>query len=119
MVGTTRSGIQTAESRTYPRWSGPKETEMPDDVRRLTVSEMLTELRFWAQVTGDARRTIICPPDLESRIKGWLSARGLLGFHAVEVHEYMPDGRIFVVDQGAINAYMAQAMNRPIRINGA
>jgi hypothetical protein len=77
---------------------------------------LLTEIRLWAQVAGDARRTIVCSPDLESRIKGWLSARDLLGFHTVEVNPYMPDGRIFVVDSGAINAYMAQAMNRPIRV---
>ena len=80
------------------------------------MSELLTEVRFWAQVAGDARRTIVCPPDLESRIKGWLSARALLGFHTVEANEYMPPDRIFVVDQGALDAYMAQAMNRPRRL---
>ena len=80
------------------------------------MSEAWTEVRFWAQVVGDARRTIICPPDLESRIKGWLSARDLLGFHTVEVNEYMPADRIFVVDQGALDAYMAQAMGRPVHL---
>lgn len=80
------------------------------------MSELLTEVRFWAQVVNDARRTIICSPELESRVKGWLGARDLLGFHTVEVNEYMPDERIFVVDQGALDAYMAQAMNRPIRL---
>jgi hypothetical protein len=80
------------------------------------MSELVTEIRFWAQVAGDARRTIVCPPDLESRIKGWLSARDMLGFHAVEVNQYMPADRIFVVDQGVLDAYMAQAMNRPIRL---
>lgn len=76
----------------------------------------LTEIRFWAQIVGDARRTIVCSPDLESRVKGWLSARGLDRIHTVEVNQYMPTDKIFIVDSGAFNAYMAQAMNRPIRV---
>lgn len=80
------------------------------------MSDVLTEIRFWAPVVNDAKRTIVCPPDLESRVKGWLSARDLLGFHAVEVNEYMPAEQIFVVDKGALDAYMAQVMNRPLRL---
>lgn len=39
----------------------------------------LDEVRFWAQVITDAERTVVCSPDLESRVKGWVEARQLGG----------------------------------------
>ena len=72
------------------------------------MSEMLTEVRFWAQVTGDARRTIVCSPDLESRVMGWLAARGLRNFHTVLASRLCPDDRVYIVDRQAIEADLNQ-----------
>lgn len=72
------------------------------------MSGVLTEVRFWAQVIGDAKRTVICSPDLESRCKGYVEARGLAGLITVQASPYVPDDRIFVVDEQAIGADMAR-----------
>jgi hypothetical protein len=66
------------------------------------VNDVLTEVRFWSQVIGDARCTVLCCPDLESRIKGWVGARGMGGVITVEASPSVPADRILVVDQAAI-----------------
>lgn len=76
------------------------------------MSDMLTEVRFWAQVIGDAKRTVVCNPDLESRIKGWVDARGMGGIIKVEPSPHAPMDRVFVIDEQAI----AAAKNRPFQI---
>lgn len=67
-------------------------------------NDMLTEVRFWAQVTGDAKRTVVCPPDLESRIKGWIDARDMSGLIEVRALRACPENRIFLIDEGALQA---------------
>ena len=76
------------------------------------MSDPMTEIRFWEQVIGDSRRTVICPPDLESRCKGYVAARGLEGIITVMASPYCPADRLFVMDEGAIAAEAA----RPSRI---
>lgn len=72
----------------------------------------LTEVRFWAQVIGDAKRTIVCNPDLESRIKTWIDVRSMSGILKVEPNPYCPMDRVFVIDEQAINA----TLDRPLRL---
>lgn len=80
------------------------------------MSDMLTEIRFWAQVTGDAKRLVLCNPDLESRIKGWIAARNMDGLLTVVADPACPMDRVFVVDQQAIDAAYQQVLQRPISI---
>jgi hypothetical protein len=79
------------------------------------MNDMLTEVRFWAQVIGDSRRTVICPPDLESRCKGYVDARGLSGIITVEASPYCPADRIFVFDTPAMDAQLNATTARVIR----
>jgi hypothetical protein len=79
-------------------------------------NDTLTEVRFWAQIIGDAKRTVFCAPDLESRIKGWVDARGMGGIITVIASPGCPEGRIFIADTPAMQATMNQAMSRPITI---
>lgn len=72
----------------------------------------MTEIRFWSQVVGDAKRTVVCPPDLESRCAGYVRARGLEHLITVKASRYVPENRIFVIDEQAIDAEMA----KPARI---
>ena len=78
------------------------------------MSDMWTELRFWAQVIGDSKRTVICPPDLESRCKGYVAARGLDGLITVEANPFCPEDRIFVFDTPAIDATLNKSTVRAI-----
>lgn len=63
--------------------------------------DMLTEVRFWSQVIGESRRTVLCPPDLESRCKGYVDARGLGGVITVIPSPHIPDNQILVVGESA------------------
>ena len=78
-------------------------------------NDVLTEVRFWAQVIGDARRTVLCPPDLESRIKGWVDARGMGGIIRVMASPFCPKGSIYVIDDGATAASLNQSVQRSIK----
>lgn len=78
------------------------------------MNDTLTEVRFWAQVIGDAKRTVMCPPDLESRCKGYVAARGLEHLITVQANPYCPGGRLFVIDEQAIQASVTRT--RKIRL---
>lgn len=62
----------------------------------------LTE--FWMQIIGDSRRTVICNPDAESRIKSWIEARGLAGIITVQPTHSCPPDKIYIVDDPAMDA---------------
>lgn len=63
---------------------------------------VLTEERFWAQVPTDSKRTVVCSPGLEPRVKGWVEARGVGGIITVVANRYVPDGGVYVVDERAL-----------------
>lgn len=79
------------------------------------MNKPLTEVRFWAQVLADAERTICCSPDNESRIKGWIDARGLSGLYKVIASPFVPDGQVFVVDEHAVDAATREAAHKDHR----
>jgi hypothetical protein len=81
------------------------------------MSDDLTEVRFWAQVMGDAKRTVICNPDLESRVKGWIDARGMGGLITVQATPVCPIDRTYIVDDAALQAAYNEVMQRPIKID--
>lgn len=81
------------------------------------MSDELTEIRFWAQVIGDAKRIVICNPDLESRVKGWVDARGMSGLITVQATPICPIDRCYIVDEQAIQAAFDEVISRPIKIN--
>lgn len=74
------------------------------------------DVRFWAQVIEDSRRTIICSPELESRVKCHLDALGVAGLHDVVVSELVPGDAIYVADMGAIEASVNETMQRTWRL---
>lgn len=76
---------------------------------------MLTEVRFWAQVIGDSKRTVICTPDLESRVKGWVDARDMGALIKVIANPACPPNQIFVIDEQAIEANFQQSITKPHR----
>lgn len=79
------------------------------------MTDPLTEVRFWAQVIGDAKRTIMCNPDAESRIKGWIDARGMAGLLTVKPSPYVPENRIFILDEQGMQANLNERLARPIK----
>lgn len=76
------------------------------------MNDVLTEAMFWRQVILDAKRTVMCNPDLESRCKGWVDARGVGHLVTVKASPWVPIDRVFVIDEQAIEA----SLRRPIRL---
>lgn len=76
------------------------------------MTDVLTEIRFWSQVIGDAKRTVICPPDLESRCKGYVAARGLEHRITVLANQFCPPNQLFVIDGNAVEASVRQSLLR-------
>jgi hypothetical protein len=74
------------------------------------MADALTEVRFWAQVMTDAHRTVLCPPEWESRCKGFVDARGLGGLITVVASPICPTGQIVVMDTNAIEAGWRQTL---------
>lgn len=80
------------------------------------MADVLTEVKFWSQVFGDAKRTILCPPDLESRVKGYIAARGMGGVLTVEASPVCPPEQIIVIDEQGMTADFWAAAAQPIRV---
>jgi len=73
---------------------------------------MLDDVRFWAQVMDDGMRTLIVPPDLESRAVEQVKARGLDGIITVRVSRWLPKGMAFLIDEQAMEAVLRQSLQR-------
>lgn len=71
---------------------------------------VLNEARFWLQVMTDSQRTVLCPPEWESRCKGFVDARGLSGLITVVASPICPAGQIVVVDTNAVEAGWRQTL---------
>lgn len=71
---------------------------------------ILDDARFWAQVMTDQERTIVCPPEYESRLKVMIETRGLSGLLTVLPSRVCPDDKLIVIDRHALDASLAQTM---------
>lgn len=79
-------------------------------------NDVLTEVRFWSIVAKNAKRTVLCSPDLESRCKGYVQAAGLAGIITVVASPGCPNDQVFVVDEQAMRASQNERMAKPIRL---
>lgn len=73
---------------------------------------MLDDIRFWFQVMTDSERTIVCSPEHESRLKTVIEAWGLSKLLTVLPRRECPDDQMWVVDEHAADASLAQALTR-------
>lgn len=74
----------------------------------------LDDVRFWEQVIGDARRTLVVNPDLESRAIEQLRARGLGHLVTVKASPYCPPEMAYLVDEQALAAALHTALARRV-----
>lgn len=99
LLPTERFGVQIV----------PREDLEPDAWRLLdTNGELiregvaLTEDRFWAQVPTESKSIVICPSGLESRVRGWVEARGRRSLVTVVADPLMPDDQVYITDLHAL-----------------
>ena len=73
---------------------------------------MIDDVRFWAQVVEDSRRTLVVPPDLESRAIEMVKARGLAHVVTVKVSDVLPEHTVYMIDEQAIEADLRQTVQQ-------
>jgi hypothetical protein len=84
-----------------------------DDRGGAGMSDVWTDVRFWSLVMGDLRRTILCSPDMESRMKGIVDSYGVDGFITVLASPYVPDDKVYVIDNTAVESTLARLNTQP------
>ena len=70
------------------------------------------EIRFWAQIQGDAQRTVICEPHRVDEIRAAVEARGYDAFLTVRASPGCPEGKLLVLDEAAMEASQRQLFQR-------
>ncbi|MEV0556174.1 hypothetical protein AB0I27_22330 [Streptomyces sp. NPDC050597] len=78
------------------------------------VERMLTDIGFYSQVVGDSKRTIICPPSLLHAVRALVEAHELGGVYSVRASPVC-DGKLFVLDEQAMEATFRQAAQQGLR----
>lgn len=76
------------------------------------------EARFFAQIIGDAQRTILCEPHRVDEIRGAVDRMGAAGILTVKASQVCPEGKLLVLDEQAMEASLRQAASRPIWFHG-
>ncbi|WP_369043452.1 hypothetical protein [Streptomyces sp. Midd1] len=59
---------------------------------------------FWAQIEGDAKRTVFCEPHLVSEVLAAVEQRGYGKLITVRAHQYCPEGKLLIIDEAAMEA---------------
>ena len=72
----------------------------------------LENLRLWMQELHDSERTVVCSPELESRVKTMVALSATPGLFDVRVMPGMADSQVIVVDHNAVEASTRQALLR-------
>lgn len=73
------------------------------------------EVRFHAQVMGDARRTLMCEPHRADEFRAVIESMGVSATFTVAASAACPPGQVIVLDEQALNASFNQSMQRAAR----
>ncbi|MGQ4733452.1 hypothetical protein ACUN3E_38060 [Streptomyces sp. Ju416(a)] len=76
------------------------------------------EFRFFAQIIGDAQRTVPCEPHRVAEIQEAVNRLGMAGIVTVKASQVCPEGKLLVIDEQALEASYRQTASRPIRFHG-
>ena len=66
---------------------------------------------FWAQVEGDAARTILCEPHRVDEIQAAIDERGYTHL-TLRASPYCPAGKLLVIDHSAMEASWRQTVQQ-------
>ncbi|WP_434744804.1 hypothetical protein [Streptomyces sp. A-14] len=75
------------------------------------------EACFYAQIIGDAQRTVLCEPHRVAEIQEAVNQLGMAGIVTVKASRVCPEGKFLVLDEQALEASARQAASRPIRFH--
>lgn len=79
------------------------------------IERMLTEIRFYEQVIGDAQRTIYCEPSMLAAVQDAVEVRGVGHIYTVRASQACPEGKLLLVDEQAMEAAFQEAAQQGLR----
>lgn len=79
------------------------------------LGEIYTDLAFWQQIRGDAKRTVLCEPERLDEIQAAVEQRGYSGLVTVRASPLCPAGKLLVLDDSAMEAARQQTIQRAAR----
>ncbi|MFB8182608.1 hypothetical protein ACFC8N_42795 [Streptomyces sp. NPDC055966] len=76
--------------------------------------DLVNDIRFWDQIQGDAKRTVICEPHRAAEVRALIDQRG---YDHVTVLASLacPEGQFLVIDEQALEAANRQMMQQATR----
>jgi hypothetical protein len=74
--------------------------------------QLITNLRFWAQMIEDSKRTLYCQPGQGEAVKATVAAEGMDGMFTVRETPVCPEGRVIIVDEQALEAAYAETLQK-------
>lgn len=79
------------------------------------ISRAWDDVRFWQQIEGDAKRTIVVHPDQADDVRAAVTAVGLDGIVTVLASPITEHGNAYVIDEQAIEAGQRQDLHMAMR----
>lgn len=67
------------------------------------------EDRFFAQIIGDAKRTVLCEPHRVAEVREAVERLGMAGILTLKASRVCPAGKLLVIDEQALEASARQA----------
>lgn len=75
---------------------------------------LINDIRFWAQIQGDAKRTVLCEPHRAAEVRALIEERGY-DHITVLASPACPEGKFLVIDEQALEAANRQMMQQAPR----
>lgn len=86
------------------------------------LSRLLDEIRFYEIARQESRRLILCEPHRVDQIRAAVDQADATDILTVRASPACPDGKLIVIDEGAIDAqwneWAQRMMKTPIRFHG-
>lgn len=79
------------------------------------LGDVYTSMAFWAQIEGDAKRTVYCEPHRVDEIRAAVKEGGYGHILTVRASPACPEGQLLVVDEPALEAYQRESLQRMMR----
>lgn len=79
------------------------------------MSDTQDDERFWEQIRGDAKRTVLCEPERLNEIQAAVEQRGYSDLVTVRASPLCPAGKLLVLDDSAMEASWQQTVQRAAR----
>ncbi len=76
------------------------------------LGDIYTNLAFWAQIQGDAKRIVICEPRRVDELRAAIDERGYGNIVTVRASAACPEGQMIVIDEAAMEASERQLFQR-------